>query len=97
MSAVSDFQTLSADGNTTWVEVVGPCRISISNDFGSGTATIQARTPENAALAVAEGTATAAVDKVVDFPAGSRNAVRVNLASSSSPDLDVWVQGQDGK
>ncbi len=92
MPAVSDRQTLSADGQTNYVQVVGPARVSISGTFGSGTAKIQTRDPEGNAIDVVDGSFTAAADKYLSFPPGSRNAVRVDLASATSPSLVVWVQ-----
>ncbi len=86
-------QTLAADGNTDWVEIVGPAWVSISNNFGTGTAKIQFKDTGGTAVDVTDGSFTTVADKVVDFPAFATNQLRVNLASSSSPDLDIVIQG----
>jgi hypothetical protein len=88
------FITLGADGNTKGVEVYGRCHLSLTNDFGSGTAKLQAQAPDGSWVDVANGAFTAATDTVFDFPRYGINTVRVNLASSTSPDLDIWIQGE---
>jgi len=86
-------QTLGADGDTDEVAYVGPIRVHLSNDFGSGTAKIQSNDPTGVAVQVGDNTFTAAVDKAVNFPTGETNVVSVNLSGSTSPDLDIWIQG----
>ena len=89
---VSDRQTLSANGQTTWVYVTGAARVVISGTFGSGTAQIQTKDPAENAIDVVDGAFTTAADKVLVFPPGSRNAVRVDLSGSTTPALVVWTQ-----
>jgi len=93
VAGTGDRQTLTVDGDTTRVAYVGPIRVNLSNDFGSGTAKIQATDPTGTPIDVGTDTFTAAADKAVNFPAGETNVVSVNLAGSTSPDLDVWIQG----
>ncbi len=87
--------TLAADGATIGVQVVGPVHLSLTNDFGTGTATFQARDPGGVFVAVANGAFTAATDTLFDYPPGVLNTVRINLTGSSSPDLDIWIQGSN--
>ena len=89
-----EFITLGADGSTKWVEVYGRCHLSLTNDFGTGTATLEALAADGSTVSIANGAFTAATDTVFDFPRYGINNVRITLASSSSPDLDVWIQGE---
>ena len=95
MAVTGTFDTLTADGNSSPHRVIGPVRLSLTNDFGTGTAKLQAQAPDGSWVDVANGSFTAATDTLFDFPEFSQNNVRVNLASSSSPDLDIWIQGND--
>lgn len=89
-------QTLSADGNTSWVTVIGRAKVSIYNDFGTGTAKIQEQDPAGTAVDVETATGfTTAQTETLDFPTGSVNKIRVNLAGATNPDLQVWIQGED--
>ena len=88
-------QVLSADGNTTSVKYVGPIRVSIKGDFGSGTATVQDKDPVNVFDGVTNGVFTAEADKIFNYPVAEINEVRINLASSTSPTLVVWIQGKE--
>lgn len=85
-------QTLAADGSTTWAKVKGTCWVSLSSDFGSGTATIERKNAAGAAVAIAAEAHTTAVDRIIDFPDQSTNEVRVTLASSTSPSLVCSIQ-----
>lgn len=95
MTTSGNKQTLSADGNTTYVKVVGSARVSISGNFSSGTAKVQAKDPSDAAVDVANASYTAAADAFLEFPPKAINEVRVNLAGSGSPTLDVWIQSNE--
>ena len=89
--------TLSADGNfpsTGGVQTGGRVVLHLSNDFGTGTAKLQMQLPDGEWDDVVNGSFTAATDTVFDFPERSNNVVRVNLASSSSPDLDILIQSE---
>ncbi len=88
-------QTLSADGSTNFVRVVGPVHLSLTGTFGSGTATFEALDPGGNAVAIANGAFTAITDTLFDFPPAAINDVRITIASSSSPSLVIWVQGAD--
>ena len=89
---VSKRLTLSADGQTAWVIVIGPARVSITGTFGGGTAQIETKDPSGAAVDLAEGSTTDAIDKLLDFPPNSRNEIRVDLSGATSPALVVWIQ-----
>ena len=89
---VSERLTLSADGQTAWVVVVGPARVSITGTFGGGTAQIETKDPGGNAVDMADGSFTEAADKRIDFPPNSRNEIRVDLSGATSPALVVWVQ-----
>ena len=85
-------QTLAADGQTNYVRVVGPIRVSITGGFGSGTAKLQAKDPGDNAVDVAGASYTAVADALLEFPPHAVNQIRVDLASSSGPALVVWIQ-----
>ncbi len=93
MASTGNVETLDKDSETQWVTTIGPLRLSLTGVFGSGTAKLQARTPEGTIVDVAEGSFTAATDTIFDFPARSETDVRVKLTGSSSPLLVVWLQG----
>jgi len=100
MASYGDRQTLSADGTTTFKKFIGPVRWSLTGSFGGGTAKLQARDPSSTASSgvvvdIAEASATAAVDKVIDFPQGAVNWLATNIASSTTPSLVVWTQDAD--
>lgn len=87
-------QSLTADGDTVVTEYVGPVRVVLSGGFGGGTAKLQVRDPDGLAVDVVNGSFTEAADKVFDFPADSLNILSVNLAGSTTPTLDAWIQGR---
>ena len=92
--AVTGVRTaLSADGNTGEYTAYGAVRLSLTGGFGSGTAKLQAKDPGDNWVDVANGSFTAVTDTIFDFPDFSKNVLRVNLASSTSPTLVVWLQG----
>ena len=90
--AVDNRQVLSADGSTSAVSFVGPARLSLTGNFGTGTAQLQVRDPSSATISVANGSFTAATDTIFDFPAHTPNTLNVDLAGSSAPALVVWIQ-----
>lgn len=86
---------LTADGNTAAVQVAGRVHLHLSNDFGGGTAKLQMLLPDGVEWDdVVGGSFTAADDYVFDFPPTAHNSVRVNLASSTSPDLDIVISSE---
>lgn len=95
MATTGDRQTLSADGQTTPRNFVGPVRVSLTGTFGGGTFKIQAEDPSGAFVDVALTSRTAADDFIIDFPAGSENKIRGDLSGSTTPALVVWNQGVD--
>ncbi len=95
MATSGNRQTLTADGQTTYVKVVGPVRISITGDFGTGTAKVQVKDPSDAAVDVANASYTAAADLYLEFPPKAINEIRVDLSGSVNPALVVWVQSSE--
>ena len=85
-------QTLTEDGSTTYAKVKGPCWISLSGDFGGGTATIERKNSAGTAVAIAGESHTVAADRLIDFPDKSVNEVRVTIACSTTPALAVSMQ-----
>ncbi len=82
-------QTLSANGSTTWQQVVGPVWVSLSGGFGGGTAKIQRKNKAGSPVDIVGESHTVAADRVIDFSTRSVNEVRVNIAASSAPTLAV--------
>lgn len=92
MANSGDRQTLTADGQTNYVRVVGPIRLSLTGGFGGGTAKLQARDVSGADVDIAGASYGAAADAKIDFPANAVNQVRVDISGSTTPTLVVWVQ-----
>ena len=87
--------TLSADGNSTERGTVGPVRLHLSGDFGSGgTAVLQAEDPSGAWVAVEGGSFTTLTDTMFAFPIGVQNNLRINLSGSTTPALVIWIQSE---
>ncbi len=86
-------ETLSADGNSTEHDVIGPAYVSVSGNFGGGTAKIQRKGSDGTFRDLAGASYTAAADKLVDFPPRSQNTIRVNLNGSTTPALVVEIKG----
>mgnify|MGYP001812811864 CR=1 FL=1 len=87
-------ETLSADGDSAEVDVIGPAYVHLSGTFDSGTAKIQFKGSDGTWRDVAGASYAAAADKVVDFPPRSQNTLRVNLNGSTSPALVVGIKGE---
>src|SRR5210317_464630 len=92
MATTGYIETLSSDGDTSTVNVGGVVRVSLTGDFGSGTAKLQAQTPAGSFVDVNGASWTSATDTLVEFPPNSNNIVKINLASSTSPALVCWIQ-----
>ena len=92
MAQVNYAETLTADGETTAQTCVGPVRLSLTGDFGSGTAVLQGRIPNGDYVAITGGSFTAATDTIFSFTAESKNDLRVSLSGATAPDLVVWLQ-----
>ena len=93
MASSGTQQTLNADGQTEWVTTMGPLRLSLKGDFGSGTAKLQARNPDGDADDVTNGSFTEVTDTIFDFPERSETDVRVDLSGATNPVLRAWLQG----
>ena len=95
--AVKNVQHLSASASaTSAVAFVGPVAVRIFGDFGGGTAVVQALTSGSVYNDVADTTATAAIGKLIDFPAGSRNTLQVVLTGGAAASCDIILQGNSG-
>lgn len=92
MATAGDRQTLAANGQTEYVKTVGPVRVSITGDFGSGTAKVQMKDPSDAAVDVANASYSAAADAYLEIPLNAINEVRISLSGSANPALVVWIQ-----
>ena len=92
MSGSGSIETIEGDGNGTAALTVGPVRLSLTGDFGTGTATLQAETPSGAYVAVDGGAFTDVTDTIFDFPENSRNKLRIVVSGSTNPELVVWIQ-----
>lgn len=92
---ISNLQNLSASASaTSAVGFVGPVRYRVSGDFGGGTAVLQTAVSAAATFVpVAGTTATAAVDKISDFPPGALNTCKVALTGGAAASCDVLLQG----
>lgn len=82
----------SADGNITLEDAYqggGLYNINCSNDFGSGTVTLQEKSSDEASWVSTGTTWTATETKTVTLGSYMKGRYRLNLSGSSSPDLDV--------
>ena len=86
------YQSLGADGETKSVLVGGPVRLSLTGDFGGGTAQVKAKAPDGSLKDVANGSFTAVTDSIFDFPPDSGTELIVDLTGSTNPDLVIWWQ-----
>ena len=88
-------ETLTADDQTVWQTFIGPVVLKLTGaSVGGGTAKLQERNKAGAVVDVANGSFTAATHTVFDYPEGSVNELRVDLAGSTTPDLPITIQGQ---
>lgn len=95
MATTGDRQTLSANGQTTPRNFVGPVRVSLTGTFGGGTFKMQAEDPTGVFVDVAGSDRTAADDFIIDFPPGGQNKLRGDLSGATTPALVIWNQGVD--
>ena len=91
-------QTLTADGTTTFAQFVGPVVVSFYGAFNGGTAKVQRKDDNGDTVDIAGTSNTAAADVVIDFPPDARNSLAVNLAGATppSPLTDFIVEIKDG-
>lgn len=95
MATSGDKQTLSADGQTTPRNYVGPVRVSLTGTFGGGTLKIQAEDPTGVFVDVDDTAKTVIGDFVIDFPLSAENRLRADLSGATTPALVIWIQGVD--
>lgn len=95
MATSGDRQVLTADGQTTARNYVGPVRVSLTDDFGGGTFKVQAEDPSGAFVDEPGTTRTAVDGYIIDYPPGAQNKLQGDLSGSTSPNLVVWMQGVD--
>lgn len=92
MATSGDRQVLTANGQTTARQFVGPVRISLSGTFGGGTAVARAKDPSGAFVDIPNTSKTAAADIILDFPPNAVNEIDVDLSGATTPNLVVWKQ-----
>ena len=86
-------ETLSANGNTRGQKSnSGKMIVIAAGTFGGGTASIQIEDEAGTWVNVSDGSGTADFTKLVNC---SDFRLRVNLAGSTAPDLDVSMQTQE--
>lgn len=84
----------TADGTIT-VTGTGPCSIEASGTFGGGTITVQQDRNGTYAPVTNDGTDvawTADNDTAINYAPNSVHTVRLSLASSTSPAIDVVIE-----
>ena len=82
--------TLTSNGTAGPVQCHGPVHISLSGNFGGGTAVVQTRDPEDSVFTpVVGGSFNAPADQLFDFPPGSRTEIQAVLTGSAAPVLKV--------
>lgn len=88
-------ETLTGDGQTTAYDVIGPAVCRVNGGTWSGTLTLQYYDFTTAEWKdVVDGAFTADFNKVLNFPPGAENRLRGSLSGSTSPDIDLNIQGQ---
>lgn len=88
-------QTISANGSTTGVDVIGPTAVRCSEGtWGGGTLQLEYYDSTLAEWKdIIDGSFTDDFSKLVDFPPGAPNTIRATLTGATGPDLDFNVQG----
>jgi len=81
---------LVADGSTTAISARGEVIVVANGTWGSGTLTLEGQDPADAWHALTTGiTADGYIS--IRLPDRELLDIRATLASSTSPDLDVWI------
>lgn len=88
-------EILTGDGQTVAQSFRGSVWVHLSDDFGGGTATVRVRDAAGVMRAVAGAAFVVAADALLDFPEGATNVIDVDLASSTTPNLVVNLEGED--
>lgn len=88
---MSNYDTLSADGQTDWVRCTYGTvyQIEAEGSFGSGTITPQKKSYDGTAITLGDTTLTANGAINVEVPTGAE--IRVDLSGSTSPSLKVHI------
>lgn len=87
---MSNYDTLSADGQTSWIRCTGTVyQIEAEGTFGSGTVTPQKKSYDGTAITLGDSTLTANGAINVEVPVGAE--IRIDLSGSTSPSLKVHV------
>lgn len=92
-SVEDDLQSLTANGNTNGVFVVGPVRVTVQGTWGSGATKVQEQNSDGAWRDVPNTGMTANDAVLIQYPPGAQNYIRVNLSGASGPSLTVITQG----
>ena len=94
MPSSGNIQQLTADGSTTAHKFIGPVHVSFSGSFGGGTIVLEANLPSDKFVTVIGSSSTAVADLFFDFPEDSITELQATLTGSTTPILDVWIQGR---
>ena len=89
---MANFQTLTADGASDAKLLSGEVLVILKGTFGSGTAQIQVAANDDDWVDLTGGSFTAAVAQIMNFPQKTKVKTRVNLSSSTSPNLYVELR-----
>jgi len=88
-------QILTTNTSSKYVRVIGPTRLSLSDDIGGGSAQVECRDPQALTQAMGGVVFTTTVEKSINFDENAINFVRVTLSGSSGANLGVWFQPGD--
>jgi hypothetical protein len=85
-------EILSADGPTVFKKYIGPVVVTLTGNFGGGTAKIQRKNRAEAVVDVVGASYTVADEKILDYSPGAVNWLAVDLSGSTAPALVVEIQ-----
>ena len=96
---VQNLQSTSADGSTSAISVIGPVWYSVAGTFGGAQVVAQGRFSSTGPYQDIQGTtASAPVDKRIDFPANARNTLLCVVSNASTTtDLSIKIQAGSGR
>ena len=96
---VDNLQSTSADGSTSAIALIGPVWYHVSGTFGGAQVVAQSRFSSTGPYTDIQGTtASAPVDKRIDFPSNARNNILCVVSNASSnTDLSIRLQAGSGR
>lgn len=86
-------ETLTGNGQTQEVPMVGPVHVHISGTWDGGLAVVQMKDANGTFHDIAETSYTTNVDKLIQFPSNVHNILRISLSGAGSPSLKTILQG----